>query len=119
VVSVSLSQDQLFDQRCRILAESFGALFEVEDGWNPPTADHPPGSLLKRVHSMVEELMSDNDEYDNRGEDQDPTATAALEPSQEVELKFESFVAKISVGIPVGAYYLNRKVMCTVSLVCS
>jgi hypothetical protein len=79
---------------------------------------------------MVEELLSDEDE-DNDRQDMDLCA-AALAPRQErereaegeeeqnkdkEEFRFESFVAKISVGIPVGAYYLNRKVMSTVSAV--
>ena len=61
---------------------------------------------------MAEDFVADDEDhwcdYEN--------SAANVGGIQGIELKFESFVAKISVGIPVGAYYLNRKVMCTVSL---
>lgn len=61
---------------------------------------------------MAEDLVTDDEDHWCDSEDYTGTSGGF----QGIELKFESFVAKISVGIPVGAYYLNRKVMCTVSL---
>jgi hypothetical protein len=122
-LSAGDASGSLFDQCCRVRMESFGTRHQEEeeeeqrherDRRNTDTEPKPP---IRRIHSMVEELISEDEEDGDNlssvlGDDtQDP----AGEPEPEPDLRLESFVAKVSVGIPVGSYYLNRKVMSIVS----
>lgn len=115
VVPISSFNDSIFDQNCRLMMESFGEKYQEEDfSFLPYPQTSESGiyrsraqtPLLARVHTMVEEFIS-HDEQSNGIKDE--------RIQQGVEFKFDSFIAKISIGIPIGAYYLNRKVMSIVS----
>ena len=93
--------------------------------------NNPKQPLLKRIHSMVQIYESQNEKDDhgsdnnnnnnNSESDDNDSNNSEVENSlstknlnDERKFKFNPFIAKVVYGIPVGAYYLNRKVMSTV-----
>jgi hypothetical protein len=119
--SLSISR---FDQICRVMARNLsspqslasqqGSLPERDDGQRIWTPEH-------RIHTLTEDI----DEYDEDEElgetginvnDEVKEATSSQsEKINSLRFRFESCVARMVWGIPVGAYYLNRKILSTVS----
>jgi hypothetical protein len=122
VVPLAACNGLLFDQCCRVSMESFGARHQEEDEPALPSQhrrDQPrdsglePKPVMRRIHSMVEEeLLGENDDSIFTPEE---IGIRPLELS-EPDFRFESFVAKVSAPLPVGSYYLNRKVLSIVSI---